>query len=236
MTTKVSVRFTGVADFKRALMKELVQEQTRRLTVYAADEIARIGNKIRSYHSRHHMDRTGNLLDSLCWGVTYKGEMKASGFYREQTASRQSFLHEWFNSDIYTMFPVYGHGLAQQFLDEQSQGGGGGGKGWTVFFAILAPYWGYWEKGFRMRTRRRGWDEDDATTVTFMRFAVMTETYDEVKRDLKPADVNFKVFVPKYNIYNPNRRNYLQAMRDRIANNSYKEENWFSKYPKFHKK
>ena len=62
-----------------------------------------------------------------------------------------------------------------------------------VFFAILAPYWGYWEKGFNMKV---GWEGN--RTAIFQQFAVMSQFYDIVKSNLKPARTRLKVYVPKY--------------------------------------
>lgn len=219
-----------VDRMRQKMMAYAVAEQTDRLIEYAETTIQGIGDRIQEYHSLNHMDRTGNLLDSLCWGVAYKGELKASGFYREQQASRESYLHEWFNSDISSMFPIYGHGLAQSFIEEE---GGKSNSGWRVFFAILAPYWGYWEKGFTMRTRPSSYDEDDAVHIRTLRFSVMTEFYDRVKRDLKPAKVTFRVNPPKYNT---NNRNNLQRMRKRYSDNPYAEERWMRRWPKFKKR
>lgn len=179
------------------MMKNLSDEQTRRLIEYAKKEIVKLGNMIASYNGANGLDRTGNLLNSLCWGVTYNGEVKDSGFYREpKVGSRTnrwgqergmgikggsgSFLHEYFPDD---MEPVYGRQFAEEYLNNVS---GKSGK-WTVFFAILAPYWGYWESGFTMvKTGKR------------MQFQVMTHIFDDVRIELKPAKTHLTVYVPKY--------------------------------------
>jgi len=230
MPTKSKVIGFSAARMKRNMMKIAVTAQTDRLIEYAMTKVNEIGNRIQEYHGAHHMDRYGNLLDSLCWGVAYDGKLKASGFFRDQTADRESYLHEWFNADISSMFPIYGHGLAQQYIDNYN---GSDGQGWNVFFAILAPYWGYWEKGFTMKIKTRGWDEDDVMQTKTMRFAVMTEFFDQVKRDLKPAKVRLKVHVAKYNT---NNRNNLKRMQERYANNPYAEQRHFDKYPRFRKR
>lgn len=225
----------SVARMKRNMMAIVVTEQTNRLIEYALNKVQEIGSRINEYHSLNHMDRTGNLLDSLCWGVTYKGKLKASGFYRDQQATKESHLHEFFSSDVQDMFPIYGHGMAQEFLEGY---GNEDGNGWTVFFAILADYWGYWEKGFRMKVKgpeKEDWDEDDVshyTSRTF-KFSVMTEFYDKVKRDLTPAKVRLKVSVPKYNT---NKRNNLNRMINRYANNPYAADRHYRKYPEFKKR
>lgn len=178
---------------RKVMMDNLVKEQTDRLIDYAKETIKEIGNRILSYHRAHHMDRTGNLINSLCWGVSYSGELQDSGFYREASALSESFLHEFYPDYKYA-FPVNGHALAQQYL---SQYGKAGAKGyWRVFFAILAPYWGYWEQGFRMKSG--GGSSGIPRTERFMKFAVMTEFYDKITNDLRPAKTKIKIHVEKY--------------------------------------
>ena len=177
-----------------AMMKNVVAEQNRRLVEYAKENILAIGNQIQTYHSRNHMDRTGNLLDSLLWGVSYEGKLVEGGFYRDAQARGESYLHEWFSGDVKYLIPVNGRQLAQTYMQKY---GNNGAKGWRVFFAILAPYWGYWEKGFTMKSG--GGDSGIPRSTRFMQFAVMTQFYDEIKKDLKPARVRFRVSVAKYN-------------------------------------
>lgn len=68
MATKTKV--IGLNAFLKAtekqLMKFWVGEQNRLLIEYAKKEIVKLGKNIEAYHSRNHMDRTGNLLNSLC--------------------------------------------------------------------------------------------------------------------------------------------------------------------------
>ena len=179
------------------MMKNLSAEQTNRLVDYAKKEIQKLGNMIASYNGANGLDRTGNLLNSLCWGVTFNGNVKDFGFYRApKVGSRTnrwgqergmgiqggtgSYLHEYFKDD---MEPVYGRLLAEEYINNVE---GKSGK-WTVFFAILAPYWGYWESGFvQIKTGKR------------MQFQVMTHIFDDVRRDLKPAKTHLTVYVPKY--------------------------------------
>lgn len=173
-----------------------------RLVTYAKMTILEIGYKIMSYHSKHNMDRTGNLLNSLCWGVSYKGQLIESGFFRDAVhntvrigddITSESFLHEWFRAEKYA-FPVDGRQLAEEYIRKV---GGTGSTGWKVFFAILAPYWGYWEKGFTMK---HGFSTNgNFMGASFMKFSVMAEVYDKVKKDLKPArKYYFNVSVPTY--------------------------------------
>ena len=171
----------------KVMIKNLTEEQTRRLVAYAEDKIKEIGDQIQSYHSANHMDRTGNLLNSLCWGVSYDGELKASGFYREASSVKESYLHEW--GDYAGTFVVDGHAEAENYIQKYGKAGSGNGY-WRVFFAILAPYWGYWEKGFTMV---HGFSNNKGNSKfrgsTFKRFAVMTEFYDVMSKELKPAKV-----------------------------------------------
>lgn len=177
-----------------AMMKNVVAEQNRRLIEYAKEKILAIGNQIQTYHSRNHMDKEGNLLDSLLWGVSYEGKLVEGGFYRDAQARGESYLHEWFSGDVKYLIPVNGRQLAQTYMQKY---GNNGAKGWRVFFAILAPYWGYWEKGFTMKSG--GGDSGIPRSTRFMQFSVMTQFYDEIKKDLKPARVRFRVSVAKYN-------------------------------------
>lgn len=193
---------------KKQVMENAIAFNNSRLVTYAKMTIIEIGYKIMSYHSKNGMDRTGNLLNSLCWGVSYKGQLIESGFFRDAASKNkgidgtsESFLHEWFVDEKYA-YPVDGRQLAEEYIRKV---GGTGSTGWKVFFAILAPYWGYWEKGFTMR---RGGGiihgSDGKTwkiprTSTFMKFSVMAEVYDKVKKDLKPArKYYFNVSVPTY--------------------------------------
>lgn len=182
------------------MMKTVVDEQNRRFIEYAKEEVGKIGNRIREYHSANNMDRTGNLLDSLCWGVSYAGKLVEGGFYRNAQASRTSYLHEWFSGDVKYLIPVSGHQLADEYINKY---GNNGAQGWRVFFAILAPYWGYWEKGFNMKSGGGVMRVGSKTfkipqTSRFLQFAVMTQFYDEIKSDLKPARVRFRSSVAKY--------------------------------------
>ena len=181
---KTRVSGIGKAYQKRlasTLLKPIVEEQTELLVEYAKSEIQDIGNVIQTYNSRNNMDRTGNLLDSLCWGVSYNGKMAESGFYRSQKATELSYLHEWFHDNTE---PVGGHVLASNFIKRMKNLRH---NGWRVFFAILAPYWGYWEKGFNFK----GWHG-----TRFLQFSVMTSFYDSISEDLKPMKVTLKSEYP----------------------------------------
>lgn len=195
----------------KALIEEMMQkaseEQSRRLVEYAIGEIQKLGDMIQTYNSANHMDRTGHLLNSLCWGVYYSGKKVQTGFYRSaKTQSRgfngtsQSALHELFKDDAVV---INGRQLAQEFLNSYKSKE----KGWVVFFAILAPYWGYWESGHK-----------NVFSKTFKQFQVMTHIFDDVRMALRPAETHLTVYVPKYSYKNrkyKNKRGYAKIGKQR---------------------
>ena len=223
----------NAAKMAEQMMANAVAEQNRRLVEYAKEEIILLGNDIAAIDSRNNMSDKGNLLDSLCWGVCYNKQLIDSGFYREQSATKHSLLHEYssaaileggrnkwkelYNKDVQkarmlqkanwsyesAAEPVNGHALAQSYIDKAAKNCKEGH--WYVFFAILAPYWGYWEEGHNNIFKHR-----------FVKFNIMTWHYDKIKNDLKPAKMRFNVHVEKYaskslassakrNLKNPNR-------------------------------
>lgn len=198
---------TYLKNLYKSILDPIVEEQTGLLVEYARTKIIEIGDYIQTAPTENHMDRTGHLLNSLCWGVSYQGKLVDSGFYRNAVTHKKrqsgwnpdgtrkytnkSELHEW-NPDISE--DVNGRQLAREYLKSY---GNNGSRGWRVFFAILAPYWGYWEKGFRFDMSPR---DENYKGRGFLQFAVMTYFYDQVRRDLKPARVRFRSSVPKYNI------------------------------------
>ena len=174
----VKVKFDS-KKLQEALFKQLSLEQTTRLIAYAKEQIQSIGDDISVAPTTNNLDRTGNLLDSLCWGVYYNATLKDYGYYRTESATEDSYLHEF--SRPKGML-VNGHNLAQNFIATYTPTTT---KGWEVFFAVLAPYWGYWEKGFSM-------------LITGMKFRwqVMAHHWDKVKRDLQPSNVTFRNYIP----------------------------------------
>ena len=207
----------NAAKMAEQMMANAVAEQNRRLIEYAEQRIIMLGETINSYNSRNHMDDTGNLLDSLCWGVCYDGKMVESGFYRSPKATRPSYLHGW--STVEFADPkrfkkhavgesvsswvkmdageeVSGHQLAAEYLSQAHKKCKSGE--WMVFFAILAPYWGYWEKGFTQVHGAGFINGKGFGSASFQQFAVMSQFYDIVKSNLKPARTRIKVYVPKY--------------------------------------
>ena len=218
---KTVVKFDS-QKWGQEILQNAINEQTRRLIEYAEKEIKVIGDKIQEYHSANHMDRTGNLLNSLCWVLSYNGKKTASGFYRPETyhnkgreGTSASYLHEFFKND---MESVDGRRLAQSFIDTFKSDS----NGWRIAFAILAPYWGYWEGGFTMKMKERTvYQNDDRQRRTlagqksyFLRHQVMVHVFDDVRMTLRPsAKVHLTVYVPKYSYKNPKYKKKKGYMR-----------------------
>lgn len=177
----------NISKFTQKLWETCVLEQNRRLVEYAKITTQEIGDRIREYNSRNHMDRTGNLLDSLCWCVSYRGQIVETGYYQNR-ATRLSHLHEF--SPEWEAYPVGGHVLADKYIQQY---GGTFSNGWRIFFTIRAPYWGYWEKGFVFKRHGK--------PIGFRQFSVMTQYFDKVTKDLTPAKVTFRNKVPVYTSY-----------------------------------
>lgn len=205
------------------LYKRAAEMQSEILVDYAKRIIVEIGDKIQEFGSANHMDRTGNLLNSLVWGVSYNGKLIERGFYRNAESTEESYLHEWMDSDTSSLFPVNGHEKARQFSTRFARSGG---NGWRVFFAVLAPYWGYWESGFTLKSHFGGGSQH-------MQFQVMTHIFDEVRMDLRPAKVTFTVGVPKYEYrsrkYKGKNYTNLNTLASRMSKNPYAERQWMKK-------
>ena len=161
------------------MLKVAIKIQTERLAEYATNETKRIGDDISVAPVRNNLDRTGNLLDSLCWGVCHNGNVQKYGYYRPEEALEDSNLHEYSRP---MGDSVNGHFLASQFIATYKPQTS---DGWEMFIAVLAPYWGYWEKGFEHKPSGQ-----------FFQWQVMTNHYDDVSRDLTPAKVTFDTYIP----------------------------------------
>lgn len=217
---KTTIKFDSNA-LKKVLFDNLVEEQTKRLIAYAKDTTEKIGKRILEYNRANNLDRTGNLLNSLCWAVAYNGENKGYGFFRDpvlrakgKEGDSRSFLHE--RDGNYEAFEVDGRALAQSYIDKY-------GKytynGWRMFIAILAPYWGYWEEGFNMKNR--------FGASTFTRFQVMTYLYDQIQEDLRPANTKIKVYVDQYsNDYVVNFKNGKSSPQKGSLTKKYERWDW----------
>lgn len=183
--TKTKVKVNTKKLYK-ALLQDATELQTRNLIDYAKVETKNIGDMIKTYSGGHHMKDTGNLLDSLCWGVSYKGKLEGFGFYREKQAGKVSFLHAW--SERTT--PVDGRAFAEEYIQKYATSYT---KGWRIFWGIFAPYWGYWEYGFKMK----------GNSTTRLRFHVLTQRYDEIKKVLvSPVVKRLEITVPLYDDLN----------------------------------
>lgn len=182
-------------SIRKKLLNDVIAHNNKSLVDYAKKEIRTLGDTIAAYNSRNNMDDTGNLLDSLCWCVCYDGKMVESGFYREKRATLPSYLHElskveflegsgrkkWKDvhatgiasfSEVSAAEDVHGHERAAAYLEKAPKKCKEGQ--WMLMFAILAPYWGYWEAGHRN------------VFLGNVQFAAMTQFYDRIQGDLKP--------------------------------------------------
>jgi len=162
-----------------ALFAQAARVQTQKLITYAEQEIERIGDSMAVCPTTNQLDRTGNLLDSVCWLLCYEGRLQKFGYYRPATAIEDSHLHEYSKP---MGMSVNGHHMAQQFIATYKATST---KGWELVFAVVAPYWGYWEKGF---THRRSGHR--------FQWQVMTQQYDQVRSDLTPSRVSFHNYIP----------------------------------------
>lgn len=219
MATKIVGLDAFLRETKESVTQYWITEQNNRLIEYARRTTQEIGRQINSYANANHMDDTGNLLDSLVWLLTYDCKLVQGGFYRHKSATRNSYLHErsfvtyvdknprkgsrgagtksytaedllnrnyqWTTANAGE--PVDGHALAWAFASKQRTKGIP--HGWQLTFAVLAPYWGYWEEGFKMKGRHG---------YSFARFAIMTQFYDTISNDLKPARTKFRTRAAKY--------------------------------------
>lgn len=168
------VRFSKI-EFRKELMKhkKLIEaEQTARLIAYAKEEIVKMGELIAQNVISGQDETTGNLLDSLCWGVWFKRKRMGSGYFREPQASEESYLHELSPQNRQS---VNGHALAQQFLREYGDGITQN-DGWHIVWGVLAPYYVYWEQG-HINVLRGG---------EFVKFDAMSQRYDHIENVLKP--------------------------------------------------
>lgn len=142
-------------------MKNVIEEQTRRLVAYAKEELYEM------ILSRTFKSRTFNLADSYVWAVYYNRNDKGHGFVGSKMATEKSYLHEWSRTPI----PVDGRKEAMDFL-RRFEAEGTIGDGWTIVWAACAPYARYL---------------DPATGGSKTnRFFVISQRYDHIKGTLEP--------------------------------------------------
>lgn len=161
-------------EFRKQLMqrkKYVDDEQTARLIAYAKEEVLKMGELIKQGVINNEDLSTGNLLDSLCWCVWRKRKRMASGYYRDQQATTESYLHELSANKV----SVNGHQLAQQFLQEYGETIPEN-NGWHIVWGVLAPYYVYWEEGHINKL----------LGGEFMKFNAMSQRYDHIKDVLEP--------------------------------------------------
>lgn len=181
MVKKTRVRF-NVEKYRKAVMKHVAEEQNLRLIAYAQDEITKMGDSLKEKMKEKPSDRTHNMLNSLVWAVYYDGKEKKHGYYRKSSSTKgKAYLHELSDNPR----EVNGRELAKEFLRTYQPRVN---NGWEIVWAILAPYYAYWEMGHENRFYGK-----------FVKFDMMTQRYDHIRNTLgNLAKVSFSVNVPKY--------------------------------------
>lgn len=191
--------------WKKDLTKDYIKAQGESLVSYARNKIIDIADAIKA--TGYDMEDNGNLLDSLCWVVSFDGKKVGSGYYRKGTATEITYLHALFPEEVRKLYPVNGHALASMFIREHAKKSEKGQ--WRVYFAILAPYWGYWELGHH-----------NVLTHRYEKFAIMVETRDDVSRDLNPAVVDFHSSYPTYSA--SGKGSFFGRMRKKVQRTTWK--------------
>lgn len=170
---KVKAKIDGLDAWVDKILKDAETKQTENLVNYAKEQMASIGAKFVDWEAN------GNLLDSLCWGVYFKKKLHRFGYYRGAQAFEDSILHALSSRD--KQVKVNGRALAEQFLAQYKPT-----AKWEVVWAVLAPYWAYWEKGHYNRLMG-----------TMVRFEIMAQAKDQIDKDLTdPAKVYLEINIP----------------------------------------
>lgn len=182
MAVKTKVKFNG-KKLQEALMKKAVKVQTQRLIDYAMSEVTKMGDALIVSANGKPSDRTHNMINSLVWAVYYNGKMSKKGFYRKSSSTKgESSLHELGKPES---VPVNGRQLAKEFLNTYRPNET---QGWEIVWAVLAPYYAYWEEGHQ-----------NVFLSKFVKFDMMTQRYDAIKSVLgNKCKVSISVNVPKY--------------------------------------
>lgn len=181
MAKKTRVRFNA-NKYRKAVMKRVADEQTIRLIAYAQEEVSKMGDLLKEKMKEKPSDRTHNMLNSLVWAVYYDGKEKKHGYYRKSASTKgKAYLHELSDEPR----EVNGRELAKEFLRTYQPRVN---NGWEIVWAILAPYYAYWEAG-----------HENVFYGKFVKFDMMTQRYDHIRNTLgNHARVSFSVNVPKY--------------------------------------
>lgn len=171
MATRTRVKFDK-ERLRKMIMKNVVDEQTRRLLAYAREELYEM------IATRDFMSRTFNLADSYVWAVYYDGAEKGHGYIGAKMANEKSLLHEW-SKDPSKRIPVDGRKEAAAFL-RSFKGQLSGETGWVVVWAACAPYARYLDPA--------------AGGSKTNRFFVVSQRYDHINNVFSPkGTVTFKV-------------------------------------------
>lgn len=164
--------------WREKMLKALTENVIEKLKAYAKEEINNIGASLLAW------DRTGNLLDSICWGLYKDGKEIASGFYRAASATETSYLHEL--SKPPKKRAVNGRECAVMFLNNYTPTIS---KGIELVFGVLIPYWAYWE--------REG-GHYNVLKKQVIQFRALFQRYDEIKKALSPPmRVTYQVKSPE---------------------------------------
>ena len=180
MVTKTRWNFRA-KEWAEAMRKSVSEEQTQRLIQYAELEIQNIATELFGGALFRGDYATGNMADSLCWGVWYNNKMAKIGYYLDKAqAFFPSYLHQLSKN---RKTEVYGRQLAQQFLAQYKPTID---KGWEIVFGCLAPYEAYWEQGhYNVMLKQQ------------VQFQAMTQRYDVIKQELSPlCKVDIIITVP----------------------------------------
>lgn len=171
MATRTRVKFNK-EKLKKAMLNNVVTEQTRRLVQYAKKELYEM-IVTRQFHSQ-----TFNLADSYVWAVYFDGKEQEHGFVGAKMANDVSYLHEW-SRDPSKRIPVDGRKEATAFLNA-FRGHLPTANGWVVVWAACAPYARYLDPA--------------AGNTKTNRFFVISQRYDHIKNTFAPkGHVTFSV-------------------------------------------
>jgi len=134
----VNVSFNGLDAIAKRINDARVRQQTAKLCVYASEMMKKINAFREAGMVNPSGDWTGNLGDSLCWIVYYKGQIQKSGYAREQAFAQEA----QYDSDV--SGDIWGRKLADDFIRSHNPSAT---KGWEVVWAATVNYASKLEKG-----------------------------------------------------------------------------------------